>query len=174
MVRLYNAADIEAAEMGPMRVYVHSDEYDGFRVITKAGTDVAVRLKGYKIPFRTSDTNIHDFDYDLREKEFKSLVEKVLGKVVIVIGDKKRLSAGPWIKRYAGKNMAEKLQTFFKEFVNTELSDVTIIAFASTRSGWKVAGYQLIDDNSGNYDMQRSMLKYAFEESQGIVYSKNK
>jgi len=157
-----------------MRVYVHSDEYDGFRVITKAGTDVAVRLKGYKIPFRTSDTNIHDFDYDLREKEFKSLIEKVLGRVVIVINDKKQLSAGPWIRKYAGKNIAEKLQTFIKEFVCAELSDVTIIVFASAKSGWKIAGYQLIDDNSGNYDMQSGMLNYAFEESQGIVYSKNK
>jgi hypothetical protein len=174
MAQRRNAAHEPAAETAPTRIYAHSNEYDGFLVVTKSGTDVAVRLKEYRIPFQVCEADIRELDYDLREKEFKALIEEVLGRVVLVIGDKKRLSGVVWINRYSGANKAEKFQAFIMEFFNTVLSDTTSVAFAKTRSGWRVAGYQLIEDKAEALDKHAKMLNYAFEESQGIIYSKNK
>jgi len=172
MAQRHEAADKQTTGRISGAVYAHSIEYDELLVATKSGTEIAVRLKEHRIPFQVCEADIRELDYDLREKEFKVLIEQVLGKIVLIIGDKKRLSGVAWINRYSGMSKAEKFQAFIKEFFGTVLSNITSVAFAKTRSGWRVAGYQLIEDDPEIYEKRSRMLKYAFEESQGIIYRK--
>lgn len=166
------ATDKQASQGTQGRAYAHSGEYEELLVATKSGTEIAIRMKEFRIPFQVCEADIRELDYDLREKEFKEIIELVLGKVVLLIGDKKRLSGVAWINRYPGSSKPEKFQNFANEFFDVALPNVSSIIFAKTGNGWKVAGYKLIENNEAIYEKLAGRLKYAFEESQGYIHRK--
>lgn len=166
------SADEQVLQGTQDRAYAHSRDYEELLVATKSGTEIAIRMKEFRIPFQVCESDIRELDYDLRENEFKEIIQLVLGKIVLLIGDKKRLSGVAWINRYPGSTKPEKFQNFANEFFDVALPNVSSIIFAKTRSGWKIAGYKLIESNPVSYEKLTGKLRYAFEESQGYIYRK--
>ncbi|MBC7127861.1 MAG: hypothetical protein H5T32_06590 [Candidatus Methanosuratus sp.] len=108
----------------------------GFLVLLAAKTGNSVLLKTRRVPFTV---------LEMSEESFPSLgaplidaARMILGKTVISISDKKKLSGEPWIARY-GKALTSLVRDLFSALPPSEGA----IALSNLGTGWRLVGYRI-------------------------------
>ncbi|MEN3053189.1 MAG: hypothetical protein ABC606_05200 [Candidatus Methanosuratincola petrocarbonis] len=113
----------------------------GFLVLLAAKTGNSVLLKTRRVPFTV---------LEMSEESFPSLgaplidaARMILGKTVISISDKKKLSGEPWIARYGKASISEALTSLVRDLFSALPPSEGAIALSNLGTGWRLVGYRI-------------------------------
>lgn len=113
----------------------------GFLVLLAAKTGNSVLLKTRRVPFIV---------LEMSEESFPSLgtplidaARMILGKTVISISDKKKLSGKPWIARYGKSSVSEALTSLVRELFSALPPSENAVVLSNHGREWRLVGYRI-------------------------------
>ncbi len=110
-------------------------------MLLAAKTGNSVLLKQRRVPFTVLEMSQESFPF--LDAPLVDAARMMLGRIVISISDKKKLSGKPWIARYGKPSVSEALTSLVGELFSALPPSENVLILSNLGREWRLAGYRI-------------------------------